>query len=143
MATDELDGQDQVTSGENWFVVLDLSGSREQYTALFDFLARLGARKIAANTWWFVDAEPQRFDEYCDELWSLLMSAAPNQPFLKDKLFVFQRGRGEFVGGPARDLIDVGFAEPAEGISEQSTIIHKLVTKSYDELRAEGKIVEQ
>jgi hypothetical protein len=129
--------------GTRWFVVLDLSGSREQYAALFDFLSRLGARKVAANTWWFVEDDVQRFEEYCKQLWSLLMSAAPNRPFPKDKVLVFLHGRGQFVGGPARELIEIGFAEPADEISEQSSIEHMLVTKSREELIAEGKIVQR
>jgi hypothetical protein len=135
--------QDTAGEGTKWFVVLDLSGSREQYAALFDFLGSLGARKIAANTWWFVEDDIQRFEEYSERVWSLLMSAAPNRPFPKDKLLMFLHGRGQFVGGPAQELIEVGFAEPADEISEQSSIQHLLVTKSREELIAEGKIVQR
>src|SRR4051812_48162286 len=129
--------------GQRWFVVLDLSGSREQYAALFDFLGKLGARKLAANTWWFVEDDVQRFEEYCEQFWSLLMSASPNKPFPKDKLLVFLHGRGQFIGGPAQELIEIGFAESADGISEQSSIKHMVVSKSREELMAEGKIVQR
>lgn len=127
----------------SWFVVLDLSGSREQYADLFDFLASLGARKLAANTWWFVENNVFLFREYCERLWSLLMSAAPNNPFPKDKLLVFLHGRGQFIGGPAQELIEIGFAEPADGISAQSSICQSVETKSDEELIAEGKIVRR
>ena len=127
----------------DWFVILDLSGSREQYAALFDFLSGLGARKIAANTWWFVEQDVRRFQDYCEQLWALLMSAAPNRPFPKDKLLVFLHGRGHFVGGPAQELIEVGFSQPADSISSQSSVQHLIVTKSREELIAEGKIVQR
>lgn len=127
----------------SWFVVLDLSGSREQYAALFDFLGSLGARKLAANTWWFVEENVLLFQEYYERLWSLLMSAAPNKPFPKDKLLVFLHGRGQFIGGPAQELIEVGFAEPADEISAQSSICQAVEIKSREELIAEGKIVQR
>jgi hypothetical protein len=107
----------------SWFVVLDLSGSREQYASLLDFLGSLGARKIAANTWWFVEDDVTRFEEYSERLWSSLMSTAPNRPFPKDKL--------------------LSFAEATDGISAQSSIQQTLVTKSREELIAEGKIVQR
>lgn len=130
------------SSSTNWFTVLDLTGQREQYSALFDFLGRVGARKIAANTWWFIEDDVQRFEDYCNEMWALLMSAAPNRPFPKDKLLVFLHGRGYFVGGPASELIEVGFAEPAEELTPQASIQEMVVTKSREELIAEGKIVK-
>jgi len=120
-----------------------LSGSREQYASLFDFLGSLGARKIAANTWWFVEDDVTRFEEYSERLWSSLMSTAPNRPFPEDKLLIFLHGRGQFIGGPAQELIEVGFAEATDGLSAQSSIQQTLVIKSREELIAEGKIVQR
>jgi hypothetical protein len=58
--------QDTAGEGPKWFVVLDLSGPREQYAALFDFLGSLGARKIAPCM--LTEARPRRILCPCEPL---------------------------------------------------------------------------
>jgi hypothetical protein len=100
-------------NGDDWFVVLDLRESHDQYEALFGHLNSLGARQVMSNVWSYrtpPDADVD-FREQAEKLWSFVTDAADkHRRQQRDKMLVFSYHKGQFIAGPSDELAAVGMA---------------------------------